>query len=305
MKILVTGATGFIGQNLIEALLDKKYDVYCVVRINSNTSNIHQKVNIFKYDENIDSLIDYFNEQKFDGVIHLASLFLSSHTKNDISNLVSSNIKFGTELLEACKISNVKWFINTGTFWQNYKNEDYNPVNLYAATKEAFENIAKYYIQTSNLIFTTIKLNDTFGANDTRNKVFNLWNKIAKSGEILEMSAGEQIIDISYIDDVISAYEVLITQLNSDQKEDFKSKEFVVTNNEKMSLKELSKVFEEVINTKLNIKWGGRVYRDREVMIPYNKGKVVPNWQQKYTLKNGIKKVIEHERGENDFTIKN
>lgn len=292
MKILVTGATGFIGQNLVKVLLDKNYEVHCIVRADSNTSNISQNITIFKYDENISSLIDYFNKQNFDGVIHLASLFLASHTQDDISNLISSNVKFGTELLEASKQSNTKWFINTGTFWQNYENEDYNPVNLYAATKEAFESIAKYYTQTSNLIFTTIKLNDTFGANDTRNKVFNLWNKIAKSGEILEMSAGEQIIDISYIDDVISAYEVLITHLSSDQKEDFKNKEFVVTNNEKMSLKELSKVFEEATNTKLNIKWGVRPYREREVMIPYDNGQTVPNWNQQYTLKQAIQKTI-------------
>lgn len=292
MKILVTGATGFIGQNLVKVLLDKNYEVHCIVRANSNISNISQKVTIFKYNENIDSLIKYFDAQKFDGLIHLASLFLATHTKDDISNLISSNIKFGTELLEACKVSDVKWFINTGTFWQNYENEDYNPVNLYAATKEAFENIAKYYIETSNLIFTTIKLNDTFGANDTRNKVFNIWNKISKSGEILDMSAGEQIIDISYIDDVVLAYEVLITHLSSDQKEDFKSKEFVVNNNEKMSLKELSKVFEEATNTRLNIKWGERPYREREVMIPYDKGQTVPNWNQKYTLKQSIQKTI-------------
>ena len=292
MKILVTGATGFIGQNLVKVLLDKNYEVHCIVRANSNISNISQKVTIFKYNENIDSLIKYFDAQKFDGLIHLASLFLATHTKDDISNLISSNIKFGTELLEACKVSDVKWFINTGTFWQNYENEDYNPVNLYAATKEAFENIAKYYIETSNLIFTTIKLNDTFGANDTRNKVFNIWNKISKSGEILDMSVGEQIIDISYIDDVVLAYEVLITHLSSDQKEDFKSKEFVVTNNEKMSLKELSRVFEEATNTRLNIKWGARPYREREVMHPYSNGIKVPNWNQKYTLKEAIKKTI-------------
>lgn len=292
MKILVTGATGFIGQNLVKVLLDKKYEVHCVVRANSDTSNINQKVKVFKYDENIDSLIEYFNQENFDGVIHLASLFLASHTKDDISNLISSNIKFGTELLESCKQSSTKWFINTGTFWQNYENESYNPVNLYAATKEAFEVMAKYYTQTSDLIFTTIKLNDTFGPNDTRNKVFNLWNKIAKIGETLEMSAGEQIIDISYIDDVISAYEVLIAHLNSHQKEDFKNKTFAVSSNERMSLKELAKVYEDATNTKLNINWGARLYREREVMIPWENGKVIPNWKPKYTLKEAIKKTI-------------
>jgi CDP-paratose synthetase len=183
MKILVTGATGFIGQNLVKLLLSKNYDIHCIVRENSDQSKIDSKAIIFEYNNNINSLVTYFNEQKFDGVIHLASLFLASHTQDDISNLISSNIKFGTELLEASKQSNIKWFINTGTFWQHYKNEEYNPVNLYAATKEAFESIAKFYTETSNLIFITLKLNDTFGPNDTRNKVFNLWNKIAKSGE--------------------------------------------------------------------------------------------------------------------------
>jgi CDP-paratose synthetase len=292
MKILVTGATGFIGQNLISLLLNKNYEIHCIVRLNSDTSKLEKNVQIFQYDENIDSLIEYFQEQQFDGVIHLASLFLATHMKDDISKLISSNIIFGTNLLEACKSSSVKWFIYTGTFWQNYEDKDYSPVNLYAATKEAFKNIAKFYTETSDLIFTTIKLNDTFGPNDTRNKVFNLWSQIAKTGETLEMSAGEQIIDISYIEDVISAYDILITHLNSDQKEEFKNKEFVVTNNEKMSLKELSKVFEEATNTKLNIKWGVRPYREREVMIPYTKGTIVPNWEQKYSLKEAIIKTI-------------
>ncbi|DAB29788.1 MAG TPA: hypothetical protein CFH84_07505 [Sulfurimonas sp. UBA12504] len=263
-----------------------------MVRLNSDISKLDTRVKIFYYDNNIDSLIDFFQNQKFDGIIHLASLFLASHTKNDIENLLSSNVKFGTELLEVSKISNVKWFINTGTFWQNFENKDYNPVNLYAATKEAFEIMARYYTQTSDLIFTTIKLNDTFGKNDTRNKVFNLWNKIAISGEVLEMSAGEQIIDISYIEDVISAYELLINHLNSDKKDEFQSKTYVVTSSEQMSLKELSKVFEEATNTKLNIIWGGREYRDREVLVPYNQGEIVPSWKQKFTLKEAIQETI-------------
>lgn len=292
MKILVTGATGFIGQNLINKLLDNKYEIHCLVRRDSDISKIDSRAIIFEYNENIDSLLSYFNKEEFDGVIHLASLFLASHTKDDISSLIFSNIQFGTEILEACKESNVRWFINTGTFWQNYQNEQYSPVNLYAATKEAFEKVAHYYIETSNLIFTTIKLNDTFGPNDTRNKIFNLWSKIAKSGETLEMSPGNQFIDISYIEDVISAYDVLIAHLNSSKNEEFRNKEFVVSNGQVMSLKDLSKEFEEATNTKLNIIWGGRPYRDREVIIPYKRGNNIPGWEQKYSLKEAIQKTI-------------
>ena len=293
MKILITGATGFIGKHLIKDLIHLQYDIHCIVRLNSNLLEINSNVKIFKYNQNVDELIKYFKKEEFDGIIHLASLFLTSHTPNDIQNLISSNIKFGIELLEACKKTNVKWFINTGTFWQNYKNENYNPVNLYAATKEAFQNISKFYTQTSNLIFTTIKLNDTFGPDDTRNKIFNLWHRIIKNNETLEMTAGEQIIDISYIEDVISAYKILIKDLNSNNKEFFNNKEFVITNNEKIKLKELSKLFEEATNSKLNIIWDKKPYKEREVMIPYNKGCTIPNWSQKYSLKEAIKKTLE------------
>ena len=294
MKILVTGATGFIGQNLVSSLVDDNYTVYAIVREHSKLSKIDSRINIFRYNGNIESLIEFFQKEKFDGIVHLASLVLVSHKPQDIPFLIDSNIKFGTELLECAKLSNVKWVINTGTFWQNYQNDDYNPVNLYAATKEAFEKIAKYYTETSSLIFTTIKLNDTFGPNDTRDKIFNLWQRISKSGEILDMSKGEQIIDISFIEDVVSSYIKLIEHLNSKQAFRFNQKSFVVSNKEKYTLKELAKIYEEVSGHRLNINWGAREYREREVMIPYNKGELVPSWEQKYSLKEAIRKLIKN-----------
>jgi CDP-paratose synthetase len=292
VKILITGATGFIGKNLVKLLLSKDFEIYCLVRENSNLSQIYSKVDIIEYSNLTEDLVEIFKEKKFNGVVHLASLFLAEHKINDINSLITSNVLFGTQLLEASKISGVKWFINTGTFWQNYENNDYNPVNLYAATKEAFENIAKYYIESSELIFTTIKLNDTFGPNDTRNKIFNLWDKISKSNETLEMSAGEQIIDISFIDDVISAYDILINHLNSKDANNFKNRIFAVKAEKKVSLKELSKIFEKATDTKLNIIWGKREYRNREVMIPWEKGEIVPSWKPKYTLSEAIRKII-------------
>lgn len=291
MKILVTGVTGFIGQNLVNSLINNNHEVHAIIRENSNTSKINKEVKLYSYKENLPNLIKYFKEEKFDGLIHLASLFLASHTTDDISKLISSNIKFGTDLLEACTSTNVTWFINTGTFWQNYENKDYNPVNLYAATKEAFESMAKFYTQTSNLVFTTIKLNDTFGAKDTRSKVFNLWTKLVATGEKLSMSAGQQIIDISYIDDVVSAYTTLVTLLEKNVSE-HKDKTYVVSNKEKLTLRDLSKIFEKATNSKLNIDWGGRNYRNREVMLPYSLGNTVPGWKQQYTLEEAIRKTV-------------
>lgn len=291
MKILITGAKGFIGKNLVTKLIENGHNIYALVREGGDASCITEGVKVYFYNSDANELIKLFKKENFDGIIHLASLFLSSHNPNDLSKLIASNIQLGTELLEASKSSKVTWFVNTGTFWQNYENEDYNPVNLYAATKEAFENIAKFYTKTSNLVFVTIKLNDTFGPNDTREKVFNLWTKIAQSGEKLNMSAGEQIIDISYIDDVINAYIQLVNLLEKNAIQ-HSGKTYVVSNQERLSLIDLAKTFEKATDTKLNIDWGAKEYREREVMHPYSLGKPVPGWKQKCSLEEAICKIV-------------
>lgn len=292
MKILVTGATGFIGKELVRSL-QKSYDIVALVRHSSDTIELeNMNCKIVKFHDYAD-IINIFTNNNFAGVIHIASNVIIEHKSSDIGQLMDSNIIFGTYLLEASKQTDVKWFINTGTFWQNYQNEDYNPVNLYAATKEAFEKISKYYTETSSLIFSTIKLNDTFGPNDTRPKIFNLWNDISKSGETLDMSKGEQIIDISYIEDVINSYAVLIEHLNSKNVVKFNNKTFVVSNREKLTLTQLAALFENITHRQLNINWGGRAYRKREVITPYSDGEHVPGWKQRYSLKDGIKKTLE------------
>lgn len=291
MTILVSGATGYLGREFVKAN-SHQYNIITLVRESSDITQLESlncTISKFKSFSEIENI---FSEYTIDGILHFASNVTIEHTPEDISTLLDSNLRYGTYLLEYSKKYNVKWFINTGTFWQNYKDGEYNPVNLYAATKQAFQNIAKYYTETSDLIFTTIKLNDTFGPNDTRLKIFNLWDKYSKLDEVLDMSIGEQIIDISYIEDILNAFNTMINNLQGDVKKRYSNKSFIVSSNQRMKLKELAILFEKVTHRKLNINWGGRPYRNREVMIPYHDGILVPNWKQKYTLEEAILKTI-------------
>ena len=291
VNLLVTGGTGFIGKNVVEALY-QSHNICCLVRNSSDIKEIETlDIKIVRYN-NYTNIEQLFKANKFDGIIHFASNVIVKHQTSSINNLLRSNIEFPTHIIEAAVNSNVKWFLNTGTFWQHYEDNHYSPVNLYAATKQAFEDVAKYYYETNDINFVTIKLNDTFGANDSRGKIFNLWKNILNSGESLDMSSGEQIIDMIYIDDVVDAYIKLINLIQKDEKCLLCGKSFSINSSERMTLRQLAALFESTTGEILNINWGKRAHRSREVMIPWSKGISIPGWEQTISLAEGIKKVM-------------
>lgn len=292
MKLLITGATGFIGTNLAKKLLTVGHEIHAIIRPTTDINKIDMRIKTHTYNGSALDLVSYMKKENFDGVIHLASLFLTQHQEKDIDPLIESNITFSTKLLEASIQSNVTWFLNTGTFWQHYKNKSYSPVNLYAATKQAFQDISRYYYETSNLIFVTVKLFGTFGPSDTRPKVFNLWTKISKTGEQLDMSPGGQIVDINYIGNIVDGYIQMIHLLSRKEAVKFKGKEFAIPSRNRMTLKKLAHLFEKIAKVKLNINWGMRPYSSREVMNPWTRYNVIPGFKQKISLEQGLRETI-------------
>lgn len=279
MRLLVTGHSGFIGSHLC-ARLRKEHELFYLVRPHSplDEPGAHDHSFIFA-NNNIYVLAQFMRSNKIDGIIHLASLYLQKHESQDIPDLIQSNVYFGTAVLEAAAFAGVKWFINTGTIWQNYNAPDgsdsYCPVNLYAATKQAFMDVAKFYSETTDIRICTLKLCDTYGPHDTRRKIYALFEENARTGELLQMSAGEQKIDILHIDDVVEGFVHLADML---QKGENLRNEYVLSSSQQLTLRELAARYEQEHHVHLNIEWGARPYRTREVMSPY-RGNVLPGWK--------------------------
>lgn len=291
MKILLTGATGFIGKHLYKRLIKESYEVIVYARSTSDTSFVDKK-KVLLSDQNNEALRNQFSSHDFDGIIHLAALYINQHKPDDIENLIQSNVLLGTQVLEMAKANNVSWFINSSTFFQHFDNEEYNPVNLYAATKQAFEAIAKYYYETTNLNFVTLKLNDTYGPYDSRKKIFNLLLEYADTNKELKMSPGEQIMEMVYIDDVIDGFLRIIEIVSHDEEQAYCGRSFSLPSEERMSLKKFVSLFEKITGKSLIINWGALNYRPREVMKPTTIIEPLPSWKQKVFFKEGLKITI-------------
>lgn len=294
---LVTGATGFVGSHLVRRLIKEGWKVHIVSRPESSLEiikDVKGETLNHLHDGTIDGMFRIIKESKPIIVFHLASLFLAQHQPKDLEPLIKSNILFGTQLLEAMAANGVYKLVNTGTSWQHYNNEDYNPVCLYASTKQAYEAILKFYIETATLRVITLKLFDTYGPDDLRPKLFNLLKKVAEEQKPLAMSAGEQLIDIVYIDDVVEAFLIAAERLLNNNVR--KYEEYAVSSGNPIKLRDLVKKFEEVIGKKLPIEWGGRPYRDREVMEPWKRGEKLYGWMPKVRLYEGIIKITEQNK---------
>ena len=290
---VVTGATGYIGSKLCYRLIDDGWIVHVLCRdVGRNlTSILASKVTLHVYDGSTESVQNCIRSCRPEIVFHLASLCIVEHRSEQVTDLIASNVLYGVQLIEACVRNDIKYFINTGTSWQHYRSESFDPVCLYAATKQAFEDILDFYTDAYAIKALTLKLFDTYGPHDNRPKLVNLLINSAKSGELLKMTPGEQHLDLVHIDDVCNAFihcSNLLTNgliLNSHER-------YVVSSSCSISVKQLVELVGEISGKQINAVFGARAYRAREVMRPYKGGKLPEGWFPEIDIRAGLAKLI-------------
>lgn len=291
MKALITGATGYIGSKLAERLVREGWEVFYLLRQGGRPApeRLLQIARPLEYDGSIQSLVSAVGARIPDVVFHLASLFVAEHRSDQVTDLINSNLLFSTQLAEACARAGVKRFINTGTSWQHYRETGYDPVCLYAATKQAFEDILDYYADAFGMRVVTLKIFDTYGSDDPRPKIVNLLARVARSGESLDMSPGEQRMELVHIDDVTRAFAQCGRELAETAAPEQGHLRYALSANERLSLRELAQRFARLSGAEaLPINFGGRSYRQREVMEPWNGGVRLPGWSPAVGLDQGL-----------------
>jgi nucleoside-diphosphate-sugar epimerase len=288
---MVTGASGFIGSHLLGYLSRAGWQAAVIARSSSAATLASHPAGpkVYTYTGQTSEVVGAVADFQPHVIFHLGSLFLVQHDATQIEPLISSNILFGTQLLEAMRLAGITTLVNAGTAWQNFEGDAYNPVNLYAATKQAFEDILLYYVETAGLKAITLRLFDTYGPADTRRKLLALLLDALKTGEPMSMSPGGQVLDLTHVEDVCNSF-LHATGLLLNREEP-RHEVYTVSSEERYTLRELVAIFEEVAGKKLPITFGARPYRDREVMEPWQ-GIPLPGWHAKISLREGLRRLL-------------
>jgi nucleoside-diphosphate-sugar epimerase len=285
--ILLTGATGFLGSHLLEVLLKANYRVVILKRSTSNCWRINNLLaHVKSYDIDINSLETAFLEQKIDIVIHTACHY--GRNEDELTEIVGSNLMFGLEVLVASIKHKAQLFLNTDTLLN--KN-----LNCYTLSKKQF---VEWLQQASNEIkVINLKLEHMYGPKDDSAK-FVPWviEQLKLNKQELKLTLGEQQRDFVYIDDIISAYMIMLEKYA--ELPDFT--EFDVVTGNPISIKEFLKTLKRIygdkksrVQTRLN--FGAIPYRNGEAMSIRADNTPIKNlgWQAKTTIEQGLINTIE------------
>ena len=231
--ILVTGAAGFIGSNLVKAIY-KQYENPTVVGIDSvndyydvrlkeeRLKSLEQYPNFTFIKGNIadKALIDsLFAEYKFDVVVNLAAQAGVRYSITNPSAYIEANIIGFYNILEACRhsydggkkgVEHLVYASSSSIYGSNkkvpYSTDDKvdNPVSLYAATKKSNELMAHAYSKLYNIPSTGLRFFTVYGpAGRPDMAYFGFTNKLVKGEKIQIFNYGNCKRDFTYVDDIV------------------------------------------------------------------------------------------------------
>ena len=279
-KILLTGATGFIGSELLKNLSNYN-KVYITLRkshkINSNNKNII-KIHFNSYKD----LSHKFRKIKIDTVIHCATHYVKNHKFEDIKKLSESNILFGNIILENLKIMRVKKFVNFSTVWENFDGKKDNFYNLYSAYKASFIKIVSFYKKKNlNIKFLNLVISDTFGLRDKRKKIVNLLKTNYKRNLVTKIVSKNLHINLLNVKDIVNAIELIL-------KKNYKSDNYILKNKNNFKIYDIVKEIEKYSQKKLRVKWlSNKIIKEKTYQFETLKG-----WKPKNSNIKDIVRVI-------------
>ena len=228
MKVLVTGAAGFIGFHLTLALLERDDEVVRIDNLNDYYDPAlkqlrldeiakHPKCSNFEFIKaDISDRVfmeQLFSDHSFDVVVNLAAQAGVRYSLENPHAYVESNLVGFVNILEGCRHSKVKHLVyasSSSVYGMNVKQPfstddrvDY-PISLYAATKKSNELMAHTYSHLYNIPTTGLRFFTVYGPYGRPDMAYYKFTKAILNGDPIDVyNNGVMKRDFTYIDDII------------------------------------------------------------------------------------------------------
>lgn len=287
ITILLTGATGYLGSNILKVLAaGNNSKIIVLKRSFSNTFRIKDltdKVSFYNLDE-ID-IEKVFLENKIDLILHCATDY--GRKDSNPLQIIEANLTLPVKLLELGRKYNAKSFINTDTILDKR-------INFYSLSKNQFKDWLQNY--KNNLVCVNVALEHFYGPGDDKTKfVSYIVDSLINEVEKIDLTKGEQKRDFIYIEDVVSAFLKIINHSINLEKGYYK---FELGSEKAITIKEFILAVKKITNNeKTLLNFGGLPYRENEVMDCKADTTEIKKlgWSCAYTVTDGLKKMVTEE----------
>jgi len=308
-KILVTGADGFIGSHLTEELIKQGYEVRAFVFYNSFNSwgwidsfpeEIKNKIEIFAGDIRDPNGIRVAMES-CDTVFHLAALIGIPFSYHSPDSYVDTNIKGTLNILQAAKLLNTKRVLVTSTS-EVYGTAQYVPIDEkhpfqgqspYSATKIGADRIAESFFRSFELPVTIVRPFNTYGPRQSARAVIpTIISQLLNGIEEIILGDLTPIRDFVFVKDTVNGF----IEIAKSQKTI--GEEINIATQSEISIGDLAQTIINIINPQAKIICDKQRIRPEKSEVKRlcgsnEKLKKLTNWQQVYSLKDGLKETID------------
>lgn len=306
-KILVTGAGGFIGSHLTEALLEKGAQVTAFVRYNSrsdfgflNDLSVHNSNNLRIFQGDLRDLPSVMNAVEDQEVIfHLGAMIAIPYSYLNPWDAFETNVKGTLNVLTSAMNSNVKKIINTSTS-ETYGTAQYTPIDEkhpmqgqspYSASKIAADKFVESFISSYDLPVTTIRPFNTYGPRQSARAVIPTIISQVLSHEVLTLGSLSPTRDFTFVKDTVRGFIMLA------ENEGSIGEVFNVGSGQEISIGDIANKIISLTGKNIEISEDkDRVRPSKsevyQLICDNTKSKKILSWEPKYSLEEGLEITI-------------
>ena len=303
MKILVTGGAGFIGSNVVDAYIEKGYEVIVVDDLSSGKKeNLNKKAKFYKLDI-CDKALEEVFEEGIDIVNHHAAQVDVRKSIADPAFDARINIEGSLNILENCRKYKIKKIIFASSGGVIYgecgsvpPNEDSpgSPISPYGVSKYAMECYLSTYEKIYGLRYTALRYGNVYGPRQDpygeAGVVAIFSGKMLNNEEVNIFGDGEQVRDYVYVGDVVKA-NILCLENGDNEIFNIGTGKSTSVNQLFSEMKELIHYSKEAVYKSLR---AGELMRSS---LDVGKAEQKLGWKAKVDIREGLKKTIEFFRG--------